>query len=386
VTRSALLALAFPLVAAAAGGGCTAAGTNHPSEVGAAGTTGTGSGGSPAGTAGTGAPAGSAGTNGAAGTVGAGGGGGRTCGLQMFSLERKPAEVLLLLDRSASMQDPPDSTTTTPKWDLVLAAVKQVVMDTNMAVSWGLKVFPEGTGDACVAGSVTSKIDVPIAPDNATNVINAIDATTDAGNGTPTGDAENAAVAYLQTLTDSNPKYVLLATDGEPSCAAIPTSESTSNARPYAVTAVTNAATAGFDTFVVGVATTKSSDTSTLNMLADAGKVPVDDPRPLANHFYLGSTQAQLTTALQVITGQVSSCVFPLNPPPPVLNDPNKLGVYFTSSDMKIPYDASMTNGWAYTDTNDTAVKVYGMWCDMIENAGDNMVKIIYGCPTIDVP
>ena len=371
--------------------GCTA-GTNLPSGTpGAAGTSTSGAAGTGTGT-GHGGTTGSAGVTGTAGTGTAGTGdtsdGGKNCGLVTFNLERKPAEVLLLLDRSASMADPPDSTTTTPKWDIVTAAVKQVVTATDSAVSWGLKTFPEGTGSACAAGSVTANIDVPIAAMNATAVVAGVNAAVDSGNGTPTGDAVNAAVAYLQKLTangDSNPKYILLATDGEPSCAAIPTSESTTNARPYAITSVTNAATAGYNTFVVGIVT-KSNDTMTLNMLADAGKEAVNDPRPLANHFYQGTTQDALTTALNVITGQVSSCVFPLNPPPPVLNDPTKLGVYFTSANTKVPYDATMTDGWAYTDASDTAVKVYGSWCDMIENQGANMVTIKYGCPLINVP
>ena len=87
-----------------------------------------------------------------------------------------------------------------------------------------------------------------------------------------------------------------------------------------------------------------------------------------------------------MITGQVSSCVFPLNPPPAVLNDPNKLGVYFTNSMTKVPYDAGMQNGWAYVDAADSAVQVYGPWCDMIKTSGANKVQIIYGCPSIDVP
>ena len=37
-----------------------------------------------------------------------GGSAGNMCGLQTFNLERKPAEVLLLLDRSYSMDDPPE--------------------------------------------------------------------------------------------------------------------------------------------------------------------------------------------------------------------------------------------------------------------------------------
>ena len=44
-----------------------------------------------------------------------------------------------------------------------------------------------------------------------------------------------------------------------------------------------------------------------------------------------------------------------------------------------------MTNGWAYTDTNDTAVQVYGP-CNMIQAAGAGAVQIIFGCPSINPP
>src|SRR4029077_16657292 len=130
------------------------------------------------------------------------------------------AEVLLLLDRSASMADPPDGATDpTPKWNLVVPAVNQVITDSDSALSWALKVFPEGTGSECVAGNVTSKIDVPMAPMNAAAGVAGGNATPDTGNGPPSGDAVNAAVEYLKNLPDTNPKYILLATDGEPSCA-----------------------------------------------------------------------------------------------------------------------------------------------------------------------
>jgi hypothetical protein len=197
----------------------------------------------------------------------------------------------------------------------------------------------------------------------------------------PTGDAVNAAVAYLQTLTSTNRKYILLATDGEPSCAG--TSQGSSAARPYATTAVTNAANLNFHTFVVGVATTKDSATTVLNDLAVAGK----EPRAgLLTRFYLGSTQNDLSAALAFITGQASSCIFPLNPPPPVKDDPTKLGVYFTAGNTKIPHDPAAQNGWTYLDAENSSLQVYGSWCDMIKSAGSDKVQIIYGCPDIDVP
>ena len=69
-----------------------------------------------------------------------------TCGLQNFDVERKPAEILLLLDRSKSMIEDTTSDGVTLKWNAVLPALKQVIMDTDAAVSWGLKTFPEGDG------------------------------------------------------------------------------------------------------------------------------------------------------------------------------------------------------------------------------------------------
>jgi hypothetical protein len=364
---------------------CTA-GTNAP---------GPGTGGS---SAGGNSPAGSAGTTGSSGTGGSGttGGGGfsfdasadgpATCGLQNFDLKRKPAEILLVLDRSSSMIEDTVADGVTKKWDAALPALKQVIMDTDASVSWGFKVFPEGEGDACIAASVTNNVVVPMAAMNATAVVAGINATTPAGNGTPTGAAINAAVAYLKTLTTDNPKYILLATDGQPSCAALPTSSPGSDVGgPYAETAVSAALAAGFPTFVLGVSTMSPSEVKILNSLADKG----GKPRPNAplTHFYLGTSQVELTAAFRIITGEASNCIFPLNPPPPVKDDPTKLGAYIAGNpDTKIPYDASKANGWAYTDANDSAVQVFGSWCDMIKGAGADKVKIIYGCPLIDVP
>ncbi|HEX7454278.1 MAG TPA: hypothetical protein VF294_18430, partial [Polyangiaceae bacterium] len=78
------------------------------------------------------------------------------CAHQDFNLAQNPAEVLLVLDRSASMQDPPSGSSGSSKWDLVVPGVNEVVTATGATVSWGLKTFPEGEGEECIAGSVTS--------------------------------------------------------------------------------------------------------------------------------------------------------------------------------------------------------------------------------------
>ena len=323
-------------------------------------------------------------------TSGTGGSAGDQCGIQTFNLERKPAEVLLVLDRSASMKDPPEMTTeTAPKWDLIIPALLEVVEATGAALSWGLKVFPEdadGEQEACSAASVTDRIDVEIAENNATAVNDAIRATRDEGDGTPTGDAMKQAVAYLQSregLNDYN-RYVLLATDGEPSCVNVTAtsagSEGQEAARPYAVSAVTEAATAGFHTFVVGVGTNKETAKLVLNDLAIAGQEPASCANPLDDCFYLGNSREQLTADLLSIAEGITTCTFMLTATPPDANN-----VRVTLDTERVMRDPTKTNGWEYEDPAATIIVVHGAACDAIKASSAANVEIVFGCPDVDV-
>jgi Mg-chelatase subunit ChlD len=296
------------------------------------------------------------------------------CAHEAFELSRQPAEILIVLDRSGSMKEVPSGTTGTSKWDLVVPGVNEVVTATDASVSWGLKVFPEGEGMSCIVGSVTDAIPVPIAANNASAVTAQITATTPEGNGTPTGDAINAAVTYLKTLSDTNPKFILLATDGEPTC--VGTSNNSNQARTFAVQAITDAAAAGFKTVVIGVATTKAAATNALNEMAVAGQMPRMDSDPTATKFYLASTKDDLVKSLQQITGQVSSCVFNLTSTPP---DPDNIAVKING--QKAPRDATHTDGWDYLDTGYKQVEVFGQWCDQLKAADANKVNFVFGCP-----
>lgn len=299
---------------------------------------------------------------------------GDNCGLQTFAVARRPVDVLLVLDRSASMQDTPDDDTTTSKWDLTVPALNQVILETDTNVSWGMKLFPEGQDtDSCSAATITDTIHVPVAPANAGVVVRAIAATTPEGDGTPTGDAIHAAVRYLSGLGTSDHKYIVLATDGEPSCS--PSGEGQDDARPYAVAAVTEALAAQIPVFVVGVATTNDSATEALNDMALAGGAGRSDPNPLADHYYLANTQSELVSALRAITGEIASCVFPLSTPPPV---PNNIGVKVDGT--LLLRDPNRTDGWEYTSDALTEVEVHGPWCDRIKGAAASDVQVIYAC------
>lgn len=300
---------------------------------------------------------------------------GDNCGLQFFAVERRPADVLLVLDRSASMQDAPDEDdTAASKWDLTVPALNQVILETNTAVAWGMKLFPEGQDtDSCSAETITDTIHVPVAPGNAGVVVQAIEATDPEGDGTPTGDAIRSAVRYLSGLPTQNRKFIVLATDGEPSCS--PAGEGGDDARPYAISGVSESFAAGIPVFVVGVSTNDDSATQALNDMARAGGVGRSDPNPLATRYYLANTQAELVSSLQAITGEIATCLFPLSAPPPV---PNNIAVKVDG--VLVPRDPTRANGWEYTSDALAEVEVHGSWCDQIKGAAASDVQVIYAC------
>jgi hypothetical protein len=307
--------------------------------------------------------------------------------MESFDLVRKPGDVVLVLDRSASMQkNSLDMTPTGPtdptKWAQLIPALTSVIAQAGTEISWGLKSFPED-GSECAPATVTPKIDLQVSAMNSAALNSAVMATLPNGNGTPTGAAVAVAAAYLKGLNDGNKQYLLLATDGQPSCAgrAGALSTGTTQAQTDAIAAVDAAAVSGIHTFVVGVAT-KPSDGVTLNSLATAGREPRADPNPLATKYYLGSTNGELVSALMAITGVINrDCIFPFSKAPPVFDN-----IAVKVMGVKAPLDKSNTTGWNYVDDTHTAVQVYGSWCEMIKTSAANMVQIIFGCPDVPIP
>jgi hypothetical protein len=187
------------------------------------------------------------------------------------------------------------------------------------------------------------------------------------GDGTPTGDAMTEAVKYLQQLDDQNNKLILLATDGEPSCAG--KEKGGDDARAAAREAVESAASSGFDTFVVGISTTKKSASMTLTELATAGK------RAPSSGYYLANTQDELVTALKAITSAAASCRFPLSAKPPV---PDHVGVSIGAD--RVAKDTGHKDGWDYVDADYSAVELFGSSCETVKASGADAVSVVFGC------
>ncbi len=295
------------------------------------------------------------------------------CAQQNFVLSSKPADVLLVLDRSKSMIEhtvPPDNKT---RWDAVVGGLTSVITATDASVSWGLKFFPEGEGSECTA--LTDAIPAEIAPMNAAKVNGIITTTMALGNGTPTGDAINKATAYLKSRNTGN-QYIVLATDGQPSCPS-----GSDAAQAFAVSAITAAKAAGFPTYVIGVVD-PVADKSTpprLNAMAEAGGTSRTD-NPIGDKFFQAYSQAELTASLAAVTGQVVSCVFDFDKRPP---DETNIAVKINGK--LVAQDTSKAEGWDYTSDQYLSLELHGDACKQVKDATENKVDIIFGCKGVPI-
>jgi hypothetical protein len=256
----------------------------------------------------------------------------------------------------------------------MMPAINMVVNDTQAEVNWGLKLFADS--GSC---GVNNNAQVPIAPNNAAAIAAALTARTSAnggvanGSSTPTRAAEAGAVNYLMGVTDTNPKFILMATDGQPNC---PASGSMSNDdTPAAVAAVTAAGTAGFPTFVVGVSAPAGAANDALNMMAVAGGYP---QMGAATQYYAVTDTAGFIAVLRTLVGVAASCTFPVPAPPNDMTDRAHIGVVVNG--VEIPHDTTQTNGWDYTSTGMTAIQIYGPNCNAILSGGTPDVKIVFKC------
>jgi hypothetical protein len=377
-------------MAAVLAAACSAAVKAPSGAAGSAGASGTsGAAGASGGTAGGGTPTGFGGFNVSdAGTrTEAGPTEDANCGLQNFALDRRPAIVLLLQDRSTSMRNELNNLT---RWATVVQAVKPVLQQTQAGISWGLKFFPE----AKVCG-VTAGVNIEPALNNAAAISAQLDAIKIVANspdnlglwdGTPVAPALRQAAAYMAALPSDKQKYILLATDGQPTCAGgdrlTGGGSPDSDDHPSGPAAVAEVVAMGIKVPVVGVSFSSTWDPTdlddnevTLNEMAKAGGMP----RPMDPAYYAANSSTELAAAFAQITGIVISCTFDLKGMKP----PSPDDVAVKIDGVKVPRDKMHGQGWDY-DADMANVVIYGQACDQLKGVGaTNNVQIIFGCPGI---
>jgi hypothetical protein len=281
---------------------------------------------------------------------------------------------LIVQDKSASMtQDSngnpcPNGCVGGSKWTQVSSAMNTVVGMTDTTINWGLTFFPDNA--TC---GVSSSVVVPVAAGRSAAINAAFMSYAPAG-ATPTRVAIQNAVTYMQSLAGSNPKFLLLATDGLPSCMT-GNPQTGADDSPAAIQAVADALTAGYPTFVVGIGDTMGA--ATLNSLAMAGGRP---QMGAATSYYQASNTADLVTALDAIAGAAgssASCVFDLGTPTDSRATNAAIDVFGDAT--QIPQDPTHANGWDYS-VGTSQITFYGAPCQSIKAGTIKTVSITYIC------
>jgi Mg-chelatase subunit ChlD len=325
------------------------------------------------------------------------------CGGQVTDLKRRPANVLLVLDRSASMSDTDKGNI----WTFVVPAIEGIIQRTQHELQWGLMMFPYGDGSECTAGTLpaASQVNPPVGLDNYAAIVAQIPSTA-TGNGTPTDSAIVAGMNYLQAVTNDYPRYMVLATDGVPSCvgaAGSSTSNGVKTGVTAAVSAIAAAYAAGIPTFVVGInSPSSSSSLGDLTAMADAGgeALPHATCPPGASAsactgaaytgFYLATDESALADALGKIIGAVSSCQIQLDTAPPVPAFVAVKVTYAAGHSTQVfqkgsGSESATVGSWSYVDGQSRVLELDGPACDTIAAGAGGTFEIWFGCTAVPI-
>ena len=289
-----------------------------------------------------------------------------TCGMQDLALRREPPDLLIVLDRSLSMNFPPAGGGAS-KWNQMTSALSATVAMSQMQIQWGLMFFP--SDEAC---GTSPTPDVPVGNGNGLAIQAAI-STRSPGGETPTHDAIQRAATYFASLSDGRPKFIVLATDGEPNCLFGIPGPIADDAG--AEQAVSDAANMGIQTFLIGISAGSSADAVLNQMAINGGEARPNGPP----YYYPANNQADFVGALNAIAGQIGSCTFPLQMPPP---DPDRVDV--TANGMPVPRDPSHMNGWDF-GANDMSITFYGDWCRQLQSGLISDVHVVFGCAPVSL-
>lgn len=294
---------------------------------------------------------------------------GEGCGKSELSGVRPSPNVMILLDRSGSMDGDAGGDT---RWNVAKKAIQTVTSRFDAEIRFGLATYSACLSGGCSAGAIV----VPIGEANAGMVqgflANKIDEGSDDGTAmsggnvrylcdsgdpeTSTGKSLLALVGEPSLQDSGRENVVLLITDGEESGDCIDNDQD-----GQAGAAALLAQGLSVPTYVVGLGVNADS----VNAIAVAGGTTMLLP---------ANDEAQLTAALDQIASDVVSCDLVLDKQP---EDPSQIFVFFNDEPTQIPRDDA--DGWVYDEANKT-VRFQGASCDALKARTVSDVDVVFGC------
>ncbi|MBX3271780.1 MAG: VWA domain-containing protein [Sandaracinaceae bacterium] len=278
---------------------------------------------------------------------------GLVCRPGVVRLEQGIAEVVFVVDRSGSMAfgfDGLPAGRGESRWEILERALGAALEAFDERVSVGAKFFPTQTMRATEGPcDVLEGLDVDVGPGRAPGILTQFRRYTPFG-GTPVGPATRVALdALLARADERRSQFIVIATDGAPTCGG------------SAVREVVEAVRAarddhGIDVYVVGISSAPG-EVDLLNQLAISGGRP--RPSTEARRFYDARDPELLGTLLGEIARDLARCVFAV-PVPPREDDVVEVSV----GGMTVPHDPTRESGWDWTGPGRAQISLFGAACD----------------------
>ena len=318
-----------------------------------------------------------------------------TCDESNFDIAFDPIEILIVFDKSGSMET-----------DLLAAAtsaITQVTAETERYVDYGFMYYPiYDPLSACVNPTTPQ---VPIGTNQSGTIATTVNDLT-ADGGTPTAATLGAALTYMLGAQNEYKKYVLLMTDGAPNCGTYTpgcvTTGCTSTNCCLDDTNTYNAAAAlfnggndpSFPVYVLGVGGATAWE-DVMNGIAQAGGT--DNPAT-ADYYYPAENPEDILDTIRGIVASVIPYEFVVdwnNIPQGASDDPDLVNFYCKENDTD-PSDTdnlvgkdvgcASGDGWDWTsDTDPVTGNPYIMQlcpdaCQKLKNFDCSHISAVFGC------
>jgi hypothetical protein len=245
------------------------------------------------------------------------------CAEETAVVDERPADVVLVLDKSRSMlthwdHDNDASTPTISRWASLHAVVTDLVAEFGWQLSMGAVLFPAvevDSGSADVACLVDEEPNAAVRVSSGQDILAAMPPanTQDIWGATPARLAIETAVDHLQSVADGRPQAIVLVTDGAANCSEGATGTGLGSIYDQELeTAVADAAAQGIPVYVVGidivdelVSNPAVNPFEALSAVAIAGGAPDSGPVP----FYDALDETSLADALGEIAESLGCTV-----------------------------------------------------------------------------